>query len=122
MKIDIYTLLGMIKDGKAPKKIKYQDEEYILNKICLEDNKTHIDYYLEGRELLLFEDIINIVLNFNDEVEILDNEEKKIPEKLDVCAYVEGEISYSWSKSEALLKTKINEIIDVLEILNDKIK
>jgi len=42
-------------------------------------------------------------------------EEKKIPDKLGVCAYVDGEIAYSWSKSEAVLKTKINEIIDYLK-------
>ena len=46
-------------------------------------------------------------------------EEKKIPEKLGECAYVDGEIAYSWSKSEALLKTKINEIIDYLKSKGD---
>ena len=30
MKIDIYTLLGLVKDGKAPKKIKYSGIEYNL--------------------------------------------------------------------------------------------
>ena len=47
-------------------------------------------------------------------------EEKKIPEKLGECAYVDGEIAYSWSKSEALLKTKINEIIDYLKSKGDE--
>lgn len=28
MKIDIYTLLGLVKDGKAPKKIKYKNNIY----------------------------------------------------------------------------------------------
>ena len=52
----------------------------------------------------------------NEEIEIIEEpQEHKIPEKLGVCAYEEGEIAYSWSKSEALLKTKINEILDYLE-------
>ena len=56
----------------------------------------------------------------NEEIEIIEeSQEHKIPEKLGECAYVDGEIAYSWSKSEALLKTKINEIIDYLEVNNE---
>jgi len=112
----IIDLLNKIANGKeVPKKIKYQDEEYIINKICLEDNKTHIDYYLKGRELLLFEDMISIItLTLNDEVEILE-EEKKIPEKLGSNSYEDGEYAYPWTKSETVLKDKLNEIIDYLK-------
>ena len=42
-------------------------------------------------------------------------EEKKIPEKLGEWAYVDGEIEYNWSQNEAILKTRINEIIDYLK-------
>lgn len=31
MKIDIYTLLGLVKDSKAPKKIKYDDKIWAYN-------------------------------------------------------------------------------------------
>ena len=42
MKITIYELLGLIKDGKAPKKIKYENREYYLydNKSYLSTDKT----------------------------------------------------------------------------------
>ena len=65
---------------------------------------------------VLLDEYCNILQTLNDEVEIIEEpQEHKIPEKLGVCAYEEGEISYSWSKSEAVLKTKINEIIDYLK-------
>lgn len=31
MKITIYDLLGLVKDGKAPKKIRYNNEVWELN-------------------------------------------------------------------------------------------
>jgi len=113
MKTTVYGLLGMIKDGKAPKKIKvtgtiyYFDEEF--NFYFTKTKKGNVALGGKLNE-------INLLYNFNNEynVEILE-EEKKIPEKLGACAYEEGEIAYSWSKSEALLKTKINEIIDYLK-------
>ena len=95
----VIDLLNKIANGEEPpKKIKYQDEEYILNKICLEDNKTHIDYYLKGRELLLFEDIINIVLTLNEEVEIIE-EDKKIEK----AEYQTSQIP-PWFRNEELIK------------------
>ena len=59
----MYELLGLVKDGKAPKKIKYQDEEYIINKICLEDNETHIDYYFLVGMFQPLADIKTIITN-----------------------------------------------------------
>lgn len=103
MKITIYELLGMFKDGKAPKKIKYKNDIY-----------EYEDYDYFGVNRGYFFDRYNVLGKLNDEVEILE-EEKKIPEKLGECAFVEGEIAYSWSKSEAILKTRINEIIDYLK-------
>ncbi|MBQ9023838.1 MAG: hypothetical protein IJ105_01300 [Bacilli bacterium] len=113
MKITVYELLGLIKDGKAPNKIKvtgtiYEyDEEFGFYFTKTKNGKVALGGKLNE---------INLIYNFNSEnnVEILE-EENKIPEKLGACAYEEGEIAYSWSKSEALLKTKINEIIDYLK-------
>lgn len=102
MKITIYELLGMVKAGKIPERIKYDDYEYRYH------DKEHgycrgsydCNYICLDSEYYLF-DILN------DEVEILDDEdeEKGLPEKIDTsngisvvgCAY------------------KINEIIDYLE-------
>ena len=82
--ITIYELLGMIKDGKAPKKVRYRYS-------CLyEDFKFDGETlnYIGGKDFLFGEDITAML---NDEVEILE-EEKKIPEKsiLDVDSDVNG--------------------------------
>lgn len=70
MKVTIYELLGLIKDGKAPKKIKCGNVE-------LEYNEGYEDYYeYYGRGL--FEHKFGNCKNFlNDEVEIIE-EPKKI--------------------------------------------
>ena len=62
--ISIYELLGLIKDGKAPKKIKYENREYYLY-----DNKS----YLSTDKTRFFDRIYFGDLNI--EVEILDEEE-----------------------------------------------
>ena len=70
MKITIYELLGLIKDGKAPKKIKYENREYYLydNKSYLSTDKTRFfDRIYFGEDYLRAE--------LNNEVEILDEEE-----------------------------------------------
>ena len=64
MKITIYELLGLIKDGKAPKKIKYENREYYLY-----DNKSYI-----STDKTRFFDRIYFG-DLNTEVEILDEEE-----------------------------------------------
>lgn len=68
--ITMYELLGMVKDGKAPKKIKYENREYYLydNKSYLSTDKTRFfDRIYFGEDYLRAE--------LNDEVEILDEEE-----------------------------------------------
>ena len=62
--ISIYELLGLIKDGKAPKKIKYENREYYLY-----DNKS----YISTDKTRFFDKIYFSDLNI--EVEILDEEE-----------------------------------------------
>lgn len=70
MRIDIYTLLGLVKDGKAPKKIVY-------NNIGLEYDEDTQDYYrYYGKYLFEFK-FANCVDFLNDEVEIVDDEEWK---------------------------------------------
>lgn len=69
MKITIYELLGLIKDGKAPKKIKY---EYSIYELTPERN----DYYCKN-EMRWFTNEINSLGVLNDYVEIIE-EPKKI--------------------------------------------
>ena len=70
MKITIYELLRMIKDGKAPKKIKYNEKTYYYD-------KSFMNYACDlndGDTLYLLEDTIEeLVLQLNDTVEILED-------------------------------------------------
>jgi hypothetical protein len=62
MKITMYELLGMVKDGKAPKKIKYKYKKYNFDDDGIYTKKIIAD--------LLFE----CDYNLNDEVEIIEEE------------------------------------------------
>ena len=67
MKTTIYDLLGMIKDGKAPKKIMYKNRQYELN-----DNN---EYHCQDKDLGLFEYLFSMYYTdevLNAEVEILE--------------------------------------------------
>lgn len=128
--ITIYELLGMVKDGKAPKEIRYNDE--IWN---YDDNYNNYYFFsldTECREYL-FNNIS--IEHLNDEVEIIEDtpkENKNTVGKvaLDVDNDVNGSydiviingIEYEINKVERYMFVKINEIIDTLEMLNDKIK
>ena len=103
MKIDIYTLLGLVKDGKAPKKIKYNNIELEYS----EENEDYFQYYGGG----LFEYKFSNCLNFlNDEAEIIE-ETKKIEHCLKRNRFLcdEDEIEH--------LRTKIDELIDEINNL-----
>lgn len=69
MKIIMYELLGLVKDGKAPKKIKYGNVKLKYNEGC----EDYYPYYGEG----LFEYKFGNCKNFlNDEVEIIEEDTK----------------------------------------------
>ena len=111
MKITIYELLGMIKDGNAPRKIMYLCDIYELHII------NEYTYYKNGTTPLLIS-----TNSLNDTVEILE-EEKKIPEKLKwneksqhnvVTDNTKKTLENLLSRSEQLKKS-INEIIDYLK-------
>lgn len=74
MKITMYELLGLVKDSKAPKKIKYGNVKLKYNEGC----EDYYPYYGKG----LFEYKFGNCKNFlNDEVEIIEEPKKieKIP-------------------------------------------
>lgn len=70
--ITIYELLRLVKDGKAPKKIKYNGDEYTYN-----DCKG---YEIDSSNYNLFETTITTFI-LNDTVEIIEDNDKleKIP-------------------------------------------
>ena len=86
MKVTMYELLGLVKDDKAPKKIKFRNEIYEY-KNNIEDGfidyvgiekETNVNFYLSSH---IGNNYISNI--FTDEVEIIE-EPKKI-EKLDVA-------------------------------------
>ncbi len=120
MKTTIYGLLGMIKDGKAPKKIKIDDSILFLCKIngiryrFEKFGSLNWDYYIETDRL-------------DDVVEILDEDfklkEKKIPEKLEEFDIQGLEVSgYSMTQAEYLLEDGIKENREMLNWILDYLK
>ena len=106
MKITFYELLGLVKDGKAPKKIKYNNIELEYSEEC----EDYYSYYGEG----LFEHKFENCKNFlNDDVKIIE-ETKKIEHclKRDRFLRDEDEIEH--------LRTKIDELIDEINNLKEK--
>ena len=113
--ITIYELLGMVKDGKEPKKIKIENDILTLSKTNIiqynfeQCGQLNWEYYIENYRL--------------DEkiVEILDKdfklEEKKIPEKI-------KEDNAIWEEQardiDYYFKNTINDIVDYLVYLKSK--
>ena len=116
MKTTIYELLGMIKDGKAPKKIMFEGKKWDY---MSSTDGEFIDYEVEGRGWCLFTDELSnhygLYAYLNDEVEILDEPKEDKIEKLedsyDLFEPNSG-IDTSWTINEQILKNKINELID----------
>lgn len=108
----MYELLGLVKDGKAPKKIiyngyiwEYKEETYYSNNICIYD-------------------WCNMMNVLNDTVEILE-EENKIPEKIEIINEKNCNNNWKWkvkgeehyyniSTPQKIIADKINQVIDYL--------
>ena len=116
MKITMYELLGMVKDGKIPKKIKYRNNIFEYCGGLGDYRPDNITKY-HGNYLFhyLFEEEVNFL---NDEVEILE-EEKKIPEKLGTYTITDETISGMRKTLNTMINIDIigtiNEIIDYLK-------
>ena len=112
MKITLYELLGLIKDGKAPKKIKYDGVELEYDEL----RKDYYKYYSKG----LFEYKFAICSDFlNDEVEIIE-EPKKIEKLDDNFSYRLKMKDILWNDNEVIIVNKINELIDEINNLKEK--
>ena len=129
MKITMYELLGLVKDGKAPKKIKFRNEiyEYINN---IEDSiidyegiekETSERFYLSSH---IGKNYISDI--FTDEVEIIDKPktiEKILISMDDNSMPFVGNSQYkrlSYSETDLMMATKINELIDEINKLKEK--
>ena len=98
MKITIYELLGLVKEGKAPKEIRYDDTIY-------EYSEVNDFYYCNG--FSLYRDFAANGNCLNDEVEIIE-EPKKI-EKIARCDDIKmthyGEL-YKPTENQEILRKK----------------
>lgn len=124
MKITIYELLGLIKDGKAPKKIKvtgriYEyDENYDF--YYTKSNKANYNVSLGGME-----DEINLIANaFNENVEILEPIEDEF---IDIEEIIYPDLNKNFDfemKHKDIEKTydAINDLIKNQKKIIDKLK
>ena len=115
MKITLYELLGLIKDGKAPKKIKYSNAELEYNEGC----EDYYSYYGNG----LFEYKFGNCKNFlNGEVEIIEEPKKieKITVREKTLSFPNGE--WTARNMDKAFAIKINEIIDEVNKLKEEYK
>lgn len=116
MKITMYELLGLVKDGKAPKKIMY-------NNIVWEYVNHEQDYRSRHNAELFFNDEINntwIMTHLNTQIEILE-EAKEIPEKLEEFGLIRYNLDYIDYKNIETLKEWLNKdfqtIYDTIDLI-----
>lgn len=112
MKITMYELLGLVKDGKAPKKILYNDIELEYDK----DTNDYYPYYDKYLFEFKFADCVDFL---EDEVEIIGEPKKieKLNDKLGLFGdgntqKIINELNYT--------RTIINELIDEISKLKEK--
>ena len=111
--ITMYELLGMVKDGKAPKKIKYENREYYLY-----DNKS----YLSTDKTRFFDRIYFCDLNI--EVEILDEEEFEDIEEITIRDKTIGFPNGEWTarNMDKAFSIKINQLIKNQKKIIERLK
>ena len=122
MKITFYELLRLVKDGKAPKKIKYNNIELEYS----EENEDYYQYYGGG----LFEYKFGNCKDFlNDELETIEETKKINKIRIDYNsinidkAFETGTTTFFREKDIEIfqcLSSKINELIDEIQNLKGK--
>lgn len=106
--INIYELLGLIKDGKAPKKIKFDNDVYLFK------GKGKYKTYFRECDRKPINNLYVLEYLLNDTVEILE-EDKSIIEKIKINKYHFHNTNHSkLLKNQEILETKLNEIIDYI--------
>lgn len=110
MKVTMYELLGLVKDGKAPKKIAY-------NSVILEYAEGNEDYYsYYGRGL--FEYKFTTCNDFlNDEVEIIEEPKKIEYEQIEELTC--NEFDFEKKTINSLIKNQ-RKLIDEINNLKEK--
>ena len=124
--ISVYELLGLIKDGKAPKMIKYKDNNYLFTGYDYHCILTNIEKgFVEYRLIKNYIQDLQSILN--EKVEIIE-EYKPIIEKLNIESdspthfYIRNEYGTkcSLTKHSKMIADKLNEVIDYINRKEDK--
>ena len=120
MKITIYELIGLVKDGKAPKKIKFNYSIYEYKW----SNAYQEKCYVNGNNYRLWENL-NLNSNLNDEVEIIEEPKKIENIKSNGDEFYSDYIDTWISKNKTdayceFLMNKINELIDEINNLKEE--
>lgn len=113
-KISVYELLGLIKDGKVPKMIKYNNRTYEFKEI--EEGTGYV--YESGKVKIWLSNEIEFDISrcLNEKVEILE-EDRPIIEKIHLENMHDKE---SLRFSDYELQDKLNEVIDYINRREDK--
>ena len=109
--ISVYELLGLIKDGKAPKKIKILGLFYEYDDYC--------EFYFDKSGNSLYRIFYDAGNCFDEKVEILE-EDKPIIEKIKRYEFKENGITISEQPSIIEIADKLNEVIDYINRREDK--
>ena len=128
MKITMYELLKLVKDGKAPKKIKFRNEIYEYKNNIEDGFIDYVGIEKETNERFYLSSYIgnNYISDiFTDEVEIIEEDKKieKIKSNGDefYSDYIDAWINKN--KTDAyceFLMNKINELIDEINNIKEK--
>lgn len=106
MKITMYELLGLVKDDKAPKKIKFRNEIYEYENHIKDSIIDYVGIEKETNEVFYLSSYIgnNYISDiFTDEVEIIEESKPITKESIEALGYACGEIrkcfENGWNKS-----------------------
>ena len=131
MKITMYELLGLVKDGKAPKKIKFRNEIYEYENNIKDGFIDYVGIEKETNKVFYLSSYIgNNYINdiFTGEVEIIE-EPKKI-EKIEIYEDEDGHYFLNNRYNKIYIRCdetdfmvdKFNELIDEINNLKEKYK
>jgi RecG-like helicase len=127
MKITIYELLGLVKDGKAPEKIKFRNEIYEYENNIKDSFIDYVGIEKETNEVFYLSSYIgnNYISDiFTDEVEIIEEQEDKEDkiQKIYHCetSLIQNEVEIFIIKQLNQMVDKINELIDEINNLKEK--
>ena len=122
MKITMYELLGLVKDGKAPEKIKFRNEIYEYEHNIKDSFIDYVGIEKETNEVFCLSSYIgnNYISDiFTDKVEIIEEPKKikKLENKIDSSF---ENANYSERMRLTEIVNKLNELIDEINDLKEK--